>query len=166
MAAHSSVLAWRIPGTGEPGGLPSMGSHRVGHDWSDLAAAAWPMETTRKEIPQTYYPPTCIWDSQLPLLFQGKSSLAPKHQVPAPFSYSRTMLQPFSLPSSTWSHFPSTLDFSSISLETWHFCLLPKKIPSSPTYPSATTPFSSFFSGVKYIHIILFLSSHSLTNPF
>ena len=39
MATHSSV-AWRIPGTGEPGGLPSMGSHRVGHDWSDLAAAA------------------------------------------------------------------------------------------------------------------------------
>ena len=35
MATHSSVLAWRIPGTGEPGGLPSMGSHRVGHDWSD-----------------------------------------------------------------------------------------------------------------------------------
>ena len=33
MATHSSVLAWRIPGTGEPGGLPSMGSHRVGHDW-------------------------------------------------------------------------------------------------------------------------------------
>ena len=32
MAAHSSVLAWRIPGTGEPGGLPSVGSHRVGHD--------------------------------------------------------------------------------------------------------------------------------------
>ena len=40
METHSSVLAWRIPGTGEPGGLPSMGSHRVGHDWSDLAAAA------------------------------------------------------------------------------------------------------------------------------
>ena len=40
MATHSSVLAWRIPGTGEPGGLPSMGLHRVGHDWSDLAAAA------------------------------------------------------------------------------------------------------------------------------
>ena len=37
---HSSVLAWRIPGMGEPGGLPSVGSHRVGHDWSDLAAAA------------------------------------------------------------------------------------------------------------------------------
>ena len=40
MATPSSVLAWRIPGTGEPGGLLSMGSHRVGHDGSDLAAAA------------------------------------------------------------------------------------------------------------------------------
>ena len=40
MATHSSVLAWRIPGTGEPGGLPSLGSHRVGHGWSDLEAAA------------------------------------------------------------------------------------------------------------------------------
>ena len=40
MATHSSVLAWRIPGMGEPGGLPSLGLHRVGHDWSDLAAAA------------------------------------------------------------------------------------------------------------------------------
>ena len=40
VATHCSVLAWRIPGTGEPGGLPSVGSHRVGHNWSDLAAAA------------------------------------------------------------------------------------------------------------------------------
>ena len=40
MATHSSVLAWRIPGTGEPGGLLSMGSHRVRHDGSNLAAAA------------------------------------------------------------------------------------------------------------------------------
>ena len=40
IAIHSSVLAWRIPGMGEPDGLPSMGSQRVGHDWSDLAAAA------------------------------------------------------------------------------------------------------------------------------
>ena len=40
MATHSSVLAWRISGIGEPHGLPSMGSHRVGHDRSDLAAAA------------------------------------------------------------------------------------------------------------------------------
>ena len=40
MATHSSVLAWRIPGAGKSGGLPSLGSHRVRHDWSDLAAAA------------------------------------------------------------------------------------------------------------------------------
>ena len=40
MATHSSVLAWRIPRTGKPGGLPSMGLHRVGHNWSDLAPAA------------------------------------------------------------------------------------------------------------------------------
>ena len=40
MATHSSVFAWRIPGMGEPCGLPSMGSHRVGHYWSDLAAVA------------------------------------------------------------------------------------------------------------------------------
>ena len=41
MATHSSVLAWRIPGTAEPGRLPSMGSHRVGHDWRDLAAVIY-----------------------------------------------------------------------------------------------------------------------------
>ena len=40
MATHTSILAWRIPGIGEPGGRPSMGSHRVGHDWRDLAGAA------------------------------------------------------------------------------------------------------------------------------
>ena len=49
MATHSSVLARRIPGTGEPGGLPSMGSHRVSHDWSDLAAAAaWSNENKNR----------------------------------------------------------------------------------------------------------------------
>ena len=45
MATHSSVLAWRIPGTGEPVGLPSTGLHRVGHDWSDLAAPLSPHPT-------------------------------------------------------------------------------------------------------------------------
>jgi len=40
MATHSSVLAWRSPGMGEPGGLPSLGSQRVEHDGSDLAAVA------------------------------------------------------------------------------------------------------------------------------
>ena len=49
MATHSSVLAWRIPGTGEPGGLSFLGSHRVGHDWSDLAAVACIWELDHKE---------------------------------------------------------------------------------------------------------------------
>ena len=44
MATHSSVLGWRIPGMGDPGGLSSMGSHRTGHDWSNLAAAAAEIE--------------------------------------------------------------------------------------------------------------------------
>ena len=41
MAIHSIVLGWSIPGTGEPGGLSSMGSHRVRHDWDDLAVAVF-----------------------------------------------------------------------------------------------------------------------------
>ena len=49
MATHSSVLAWRIPGMGEPRGLPSLGSHRVGHDWSDLAAPAAAKRNHKKE---------------------------------------------------------------------------------------------------------------------
>ena len=58
MATHSSVLAWRIPKTGVPGGLPSMGLHRVGHDWRDLAAASlssiFPPPTT-----YLWQPPNC-----------------------------------------------------------------------------------------------------------
>ena len=49
MATHSAVLAWRIPGTGEPGGLLSMGLPRVGHDRSDLAAAAAAVEFGNEE---------------------------------------------------------------------------------------------------------------------
>ena len=59
MATHSSVLAWRIPGMAEPGGLPSMGSHRVRHDWSNLAAAATgktnrPLRYDLNQIPYDY----------------------------------------------------------------------------------------------------------------
>ena len=50
MAPHSSTFAWRIPGMGEPGGLPSMGSHRIGHDWRDLAAAAKSEEFYNKHL--------------------------------------------------------------------------------------------------------------------
>ena len=53
-ATHSSVLAWRIPGMEEHGGLPSLGLHSVGHDWSDLAVAVAvsPYTTTRESKPQ------------------------------------------------------------------------------------------------------------------
>ena len=53
MATHSSVLAWRIPGTGEPGGLQSMGSHRVGQDWSNLVAA---VAAGRQRVPNKMNP--------------------------------------------------------------------------------------------------------------
>ena len=83
MATHSSVLAWRIPGTREPGGLPSMGSHRVGHDWSDLAAAAATssfilllMDIRRKSIAYYYIYVASIkkWDRWTCL--QGRSGEA------------------------------------------------------------------------------------------
>ena len=63
MATHSSVLAWRIPGTGEPGGLPSMGSCRVGHDWSDLAAAAAEWLASQFEGHGSHFWQTILWDS-------------------------------------------------------------------------------------------------------
>ena len=79
MATHSSGLAWRIPGMGEPGGLLSMGSHRVGHNWSNLAAAAAAeialcdgcedkFQTTWRRIPD---PPlyTCVSLAKLPEFF-------------------------------------------------------------------------------------------------
>ena len=67
MATHSNVLAWRIPGTAEPGGLPFMGSHRVGHNWSDLAAAAAAVHICSILLSQFVppsLPPTstpCLW---------------------------------------------------------------------------------------------------------
>ena len=65
MATHSSVLAWRIPGTGEPGGLPSVGSHRVGHDWSNLAAAAAAAIFCSMYIPHLLYPFIHQWTFRL-----------------------------------------------------------------------------------------------------
>ena len=69
METHSSILAWRIPGTGEPDGLLSVGSHRVGHDWSGLAAAAAATlmimvseNSFNRNRPLPLYP-VCIWQS-------------------------------------------------------------------------------------------------------
>ena len=76
MATHSSVLAWRIPGMGEPGGLSSLGSHRVGHDWSDLAAAA-----ASQTLPLIYQ--LSLHNILNPLLFQqswpGVDSISRNH---------------------------------------------------------------------------------------
>jgi len=60
MATHSSVLAWWIPGMAEHGGLPSMGSHRVGHDWSNLAAASAPLSMkTLTSASQPFHSKVC-----------------------------------------------------------------------------------------------------------
>ena len=67
MVTHSSVLAWRIPGTGEPGGLPSMGSHRVGHDWAPSLSLFTFMHWRRR------WQPTPVF---LPGESQGQGSLA------------------------------------------------------------------------------------------
>ena len=66
MAPNSSTLAWRIPGMGEPGGLPSMGLHRVGHDWSDLAAAAAAVMITNPtpKFPSIFYKHETEFDIQ------------------------------------------------------------------------------------------------------
>ena len=66
MATHSSVLAWRIPGTWEPGGLPSMVSHRVGHNWSDLAAAAARFVNISLQLfISLYWQSYCWWQTKI-----------------------------------------------------------------------------------------------------
>ena len=66
MATHSSVLAWRIPGMGEPGGLPSLGSHRIGHDWSDLAAGLPRWLSNKKPTCQCRRPGFNPWVRKIP----------------------------------------------------------------------------------------------------
>ena len=70
MATHSSVLAWRIPWTEKAGRLQSMGSHRVGHDWSDLAAAVCHSWWVTGKSPE----PTCVGD-KTQIIFFGTDSL-------------------------------------------------------------------------------------------
>ena len=81
MATHSSVLALRIPGTGEPGGLPSIGSHRVGHDRSDLAAAATAgtslvVQWLRLHTPQGKGPGFNPWSGKIPHTMEELSPCA------------------------------------------------------------------------------------------
>ena len=108
MATHSSVLAWRIPGMGETGGLLSTGSHRVGHDWSDLAAAAvclymcaytflyvrvfwWPWGTTSVFS----FVPLCCSVTQSCLTLPPSWTAA--HQASLPFTISQSLLKLMSI---------------------------------------------------------------------
>ena len=70
MATHSGVLAWRIPGAGQPGGLPSLGSHRVGHDWATSLSLFTFLHLRRK------WQPTPVF---LPGESQGRGSLVGCH---------------------------------------------------------------------------------------
>ena len=80
MATHSSVHTWRIPGTAEPGGLPSMGLHRVWHDWTDLAAAAARLPGQISIVPG------------LQASFQGETAAVP------PFSACRSVFEKVQTP--------------------------------------------------------------------
>ena len=115
MATHSSVLAWRIPGTGEPGGLPSMGSHRVGHNWSDLAAAAAAAagpdtEKTglRLSVPNLF--PSFLSDlTRIP--HQTNTKQTHINQCPCPMSTrDNGGWRPCGLPSAHWSWLISSAD--------------------------------------------------------
>ena len=77
MATHSSVLAWRIPGVGEPGGLPSMGSHRVGHNWSDLAAAAAVPSLSPSPLIEFLIKETCVMNTYRRWPWRGRYSVFP-----------------------------------------------------------------------------------------
>ena len=84
METYSSVLAWRIPGTGEPGGLPSMGLHRVGYDWSNLAAAAAAEKGKSHPLPQ--WPSLFIFNHLQLVIFSY--CLAPSSTSSVPFKNS------------------------------------------------------------------------------
>ena len=112
MATHSSVLAWRIPGTGEPDGLPSMGSHRVGHDWSDLAAAAPPVSE-----------PLSLWRLNSGKLFHSSAFISLTMAHPPP---------PLPLQSHVWLSFsfsPHSLAKSLNLLTPWWLSVLFDRFP-------------------------------------
>ena len=131
MVAHSSVLAWRIPGTAEPGGLhsPVYGSHRVGHDWSDLAAAAavtlfcltlWPWQTIVHQAPLSVGFPRQEYWSGLPFPSPGYlSEPGIKPGCPA--------LQADSLPELQGKIFSLLFEKLFIRYHIWKKCCLPSR---------------------------------------
>ena len=111
MATHSSVLAWRIPGTGEPGGLPSMGSRRVGQDWSYLAAASavpesrfssqgislkgWAVSAGNDVASDSRYGTTCLFQASGSLLYFFKSIRSEVWHFQLPLTQIIVSLLPF-----------------------------------------------------------------------
>ena len=132
MATHSSILACRIPGMGEPGGLPSMGLHRVGYDWSDLAAAAARMkDSVQFSSVQSL---SRVW------LFEthGLQHARPPYPSTTPGAYSN------SCPYSWWCY--PTISFSVVPLSS---CL--QSFPASGSFPMSQV----FTSGSQSIGVQL-----------
>ena len=117
MATHSSILAWRIPGTGEPSGLLSMGLHRVGHNWSDLpaAAAAWKAHNQNSQQFSLSVVSNSLWS-------HGLQHASPPCPSPTPRVYSN------SCPLSWWCH--PTISSSFIPFSS---CL--QSFPESGSFP-------------------------------
>ena len=111
MATHSSVLAWRIPGMGEPGGLPSMRSHRVRHNWSDLAVAA-AAKTGKVTIPIIICR-GCSAERERQWNFPQQSQGVPRRGEPA-------VRQPS--PSATQSKLPAYKGKQGVLRGTFHSC--------------------------------------------
>ena len=138
MATHSSVLAWRIPGTGEPGGLPPMGSHRVGHNGSNLAAAA-------ASIRQSQSPSVCAW-----------VCVCARARTPCRTARGISVLRP------RIESVPSAVEVWSLN----HWTA--REVPNLPVYPSLTSPLATvnlfatsvtLFLFCKYAHLYHFLDS-------
>ena len=91
MATPSSVLAWRIPGMGEPGGLPSMALHRVGHDQSNLAEAAAVVKITYSSFPFDWRPMYTIFALFPPFLFCCYCTVCFREHRNNIFLYEQTM---------------------------------------------------------------------------
>ena len=117
MAIHSSVLAWRIPGMGAPCGLPSMGSHRVGHDWSDLAAAAAGQRKRVFKRPSRHLNPCVTLASHMLFPWCGPHAFSHPHVIVDSFLLNYHSLQ--STPHCTFSQL-IPLDFHLNSLDFWN----------------------------------------------
>ena len=137
MATHSSILAWRIPGMGEPGGLLSLWSHRVGHDWSDLAAAAAAAASDKAKVKFPQSCPTLCnpMDYILHGIFQARIlewvPFPSPGDPPNPEIRPRSpVLQADSLPAEP----PGTLYLLIVTVNPWHYsslCFQPLTVSSS-----------------------------------